>query len=105
MVLSPFKQYYDGPYPVFIRRENIFCLDIIGKQVSTSFDRCTPAFLLKADDVAQLPELENQTSHPSVKPTSTASTPTVSAFQFSRSGVRSLSKVGIVATGRGMCSV
>ncbi|GFU08796.1 retrovirus-related Pol polyprotein from transposon 17.6 [Trichonephila clavipes] len=55
------------------RKDKVFFLDISGKRVSVSIDRCKPAFFLNTEDL-QLPQTKNETPA-TVKPNATASTP------------------------------
>ncbi|GFS55914.1 integrase catalytic domain-containing protein [Trichonephila clavipes] len=65
------------------RKDKVFFLDINGKRVSVSIDRCKPAFFLNTEDL-QLPQTKNETPatvEPNATPTivehdPTASTPT-----------------------------
>ncbi|GFV66572.1 integrase catalytic domain-containing protein [Trichonephila clavipes] len=45
MLRRPLQQPYDGPFKVLQRKDKVFFLDINGKRVSVSIDRCKPAFL------------------------------------------------------------
>ncbi|GFV50528.1 hypothetical protein TNCV_2097061 [Trichonephila clavipes] len=54
-------------------RIKCFFLDINGKRVSVSIDRCKPAFFLNTEDL-QLPQTKNETPA-TVEPNATASTP------------------------------
>ncbi|GFW01931.1 mitotic-spindle organizing protein 2A [Trichonephila clavipes] len=64
---------YDGPFKVLQRKDKVFFLDINGKRVSVSIDRCKPAFFLNTEDL-QLPQTKNETPA-TVEPNATASTP------------------------------
>ncbi|GFW95180.1 hypothetical protein TNCV_313841 [Trichonephila clavipes] len=44
MLRRPLQQPYDGPFKVLQRKDKVFFLDINGKRVSVSIDRCKPAF-------------------------------------------------------------
>ncbi|GFV19606.1 integrase catalytic domain-containing protein [Trichonephila clavipes] len=46
MLRRPLQQPYDGPFKVLQRKDKVFSLDINGKRVSVSIDRCKPAFFL-----------------------------------------------------------
>ncbi|GFW68895.1 hypothetical protein TNCV_2917941 [Trichonephila clavipes] len=52
-------QPYDGPFKVLQRKDKVFFLDINGKRVSVSIDRCKPAFFLNTEDL-QLPQTKNE---------------------------------------------
>ncbi|GFW70910.1 hypothetical protein TNCV_2865051 [Trichonephila clavipes] len=54
-------------------RIKVFFLDINGKRVSVSIDRCKPGFFLNTEDL-QLPQTKNETPA-TVEPNATASTP------------------------------
>ncbi|GFT26054.1 retrovirus-related Pol polyprotein from transposon 17.6 [Trichonephila clavipes] len=69
----PFQQPYDGPFKVLQRKDKVFFLDINGKRVSVSIDRCKPAFFLNTEDL-QLPQTKNETPA-TVEPNATAPTP------------------------------
>ncbi|GFV52534.1 uncharacterized protein TNCV_1918521 [Trichonephila clavipes] len=69
----PLQQPYDGPFKVLQRKDKVFFLDINGKRVSVSIDRCKPAFFLNTEDL-QLPQTKNETPA-TVEPNATASTP------------------------------
>ncbi|GFU43362.1 integrase catalytic domain-containing protein [Trichonephila clavipes] len=56
----PLQQPYDGPFKVLQRKDKVFFLDINGKRVSVSIDRCKPAFFLNTEDL-QLPQTKNET--------------------------------------------
>ncbi|GFW65478.1 integrase catalytic domain-containing protein [Trichonephila clavipes] len=71
--LRPLQQPYDGPFKVLQRKDKVFFLDINGKRVSVSIDRCKPAFFLNTEDL-QLPQTKNETPA-TVEPNATASTP------------------------------
>ncbi|GFX47292.1 hypothetical protein TNCV_149021 [Trichonephila clavipes] len=71
-MLRPLQQPYDGPFKVFTKGKSVF-LDINGKRVSVSIDRCKPAFFLTLEDL-QLPQTKNETPA-TVEPNATASTP------------------------------
>ncbi|GFU00184.1 uncharacterized protein TNCV_801661 [Trichonephila clavipes] len=73
MLRRPLQQPYDGPFKVFQRKDKVFFLDINGKRVSVSIDRCKPAFFLNTEDL-QLPQTKNETPA-TVEPNATASTP------------------------------
>ncbi|GFU84160.1 transposon Tf2-9 polyprotein [Trichonephila clavipes] len=75
---KPPKHY--GKRPVFIHpglleatHDKVFFLDINGKRVSVSIDRCKPAFFLNTEDL-QLPQTKNETPA-TVEPNVTAPTP------------------------------
>ncbi|GFW26812.1 transposon Tf2-9 polyprotein [Trichonephila clavipes] len=74
MLRRPLQQPYDGPFKVLQRKDKVFFLDINGKRVSVSIDRCKPAFFLNTEDL-QLPQTKNETPA-TVEPNATASTPT-----------------------------
>ncbi|GFY10330.1 uncharacterized protein TNCV_2630081 [Trichonephila clavipes] len=108
MLRRPLQQPYDGPFKVLQRKDKVFFLDINGKRVSVSIDRCKPAFFLNTEDL-QLPQTKNETPatvEPNATPATvehdpTASTPT----QGSRRLVaKFIFQLGIVDTGRGVCS-
>ncbi|GFU04529.1 hypothetical protein TNCV_1515831 [Trichonephila clavipes] len=73
MLHRPLQQPYDGPFKVLQRKDKVFFLDINGKRVSVSIDRCKPAFFLNTEDL-QLPQTKNETPA-TVEPNATASTP------------------------------
>ncbi|GFU89301.1 integrase catalytic domain-containing protein [Trichonephila clavipes] len=73
MLRRPLQQPYDGPFKVLQRKDKVFFLDINGKRVSVSIDRCKPAFFLNTEDL-QLPQTKNVTPA-TVEPNATASTP------------------------------
>ncbi|GFY27814.1 integrase catalytic domain-containing protein [Trichonephila clavipes] len=73
MLRRPLQQPYDGPFKVLQRKDKVFSLDINGKRVSVSIDRCKPAFFLNTEDL-QLPQTKNETPA-TVEPNATASTP------------------------------
>ncbi|GFU02221.1 hypothetical protein TNCV_2465991 [Trichonephila clavipes] len=73
MLRRPLQQPYDGPFKVLQRKNKVFFLDINGKRVSVSIDRCKPAFFLNTEDL-QLPQTKNETPA-TVEPNATASTP------------------------------
>ncbi|GFS90650.1 retrovirus-related Pol polyprotein from transposon 412 [Trichonephila clavipes] len=73
MLRRPLQQPYDGPFKVLQRKDKVFFLDINGKRVSVSIDRCKPAFFLNTEDL-QLPQTKNETPD-TVEPNATASTP------------------------------
>ncbi|GFX34116.1 hypothetical protein TNCV_1698642 [Trichonephila clavipes] len=83
MLRRPLQQPYDGPFKVLQRKDKVFFLDINGKRVSVSIDRCKPAFFLNTEDL-QLPQTKNETpatGEPNATPATvehdpTASTPT-----------------------------
>ncbi|GFX84629.1 uncharacterized protein TNCV_724371 [Trichonephila clavipes] len=60
MLRRPLQQPYDGPFKVLQRKDKVFFLDINGKRVSVSIDRCKPAFFLNTEDF-QLPQTKNET--------------------------------------------
>ncbi|GFV54691.1 hypothetical protein TNCV_3844101 [Trichonephila clavipes] len=60
MLRRPLQQPYDGPFKVLQRKDKVFFLDINGKRVSVSIDRCKPAFFLNTEDL-QLPQTKNET--------------------------------------------
>ncbi|GFY10752.1 integrase catalytic domain-containing protein [Trichonephila clavipes] len=72
-VTSSTSTTYDGPFKVLQRKDKVFFLDINGKRVSVSIDRCKPAFFLNTKDL-QLPQTKNETPA-TVEPNATASTP------------------------------
>ncbi|GFU95296.1 hypothetical protein TNCV_4308951 [Trichonephila clavipes] len=74
MLRRPLQQPYDGPFKVLQRKDKVFFLDINGKRVSVSIDRCKPAFFLNTEDL-QLPQTKNETPA-TVDHDPTASTPT-----------------------------
>ncbi|GFW93364.1 putative DD41D transposase [Trichonephila clavipes] len=74
MLRRPLQQPYDGPFKVLQRKDKVFFLDINGRQVSVSIDRCKPAFFLNTEDL-QLPQTKNETPA-TVESDPTASTPT-----------------------------
>ncbi|GFW59779.1 integrase catalytic domain-containing protein [Trichonephila clavipes] len=57
------------------RKDKVFFLDINGKRVSVSIDRCKPVFFLNTEDF-QLPQTKNETPA-TVVPNATASTPAI----------------------------
>ncbi|GFV37295.1 integrase catalytic domain-containing protein [Trichonephila clavipes] len=67
MLRRPPQQPYDGSFKVLQRKDKVFFLDINGKRVSVTIDRCKPAFFLNTEDL-QLPA--------TVEPNVTAATPT-----------------------------
>ncbi|GFV31629.1 transposon Tf2-8 polyprotein [Trichonephila clavipes] len=73
MLRRPLQQPYDGPYKVLQKKDKVFFLDINGKRVSVSIDRCKPAFFLNTEDL-QLPQTKNETPA-TVEPYATAPTP------------------------------
>ncbi|GFU75691.1 retrovirus-related Pol polyprotein from transposon 17.6 [Trichonephila clavipes] len=81
---------FNNPFKVLQRKDKVFFLDINGKRVSVSIDRCKPAFFLNTEDL-QLPQTKNETPatvEPNATPATvehdpTASTPTQ---PFTRSG-------------------
>ncbi|GFX37953.1 integrase catalytic domain-containing protein [Trichonephila clavipes] len=73
MLRRPLQQPYDGPFKDLQRKDKVFFLDINGKRVSVSIDRCKPAFFLNTEDL-QLPQTKNETPA-TVEPNATASTP------------------------------
>ncbi|GFX75586.1 peptidase A2 domain-containing protein [Trichonephila clavipes] len=73
MLRRPLQQPYDGPFKVLQGKDKVFFLDINGKRVSVSIDRCKPAFFLNTEDF-QLPQTKNETPA-TVEPNATASTP------------------------------
>ncbi|GFV50459.1 integrase catalytic domain-containing protein [Trichonephila clavipes] len=60
MLRRPLQQPYDGPFKVLQRKDKVFFLDINGKRVSVSIDRCKPAFFLNTEDLL-LPQTKNET--------------------------------------------
>ncbi|GFY03256.1 hypothetical protein TNCV_1172161 [Trichonephila clavipes] len=74
MLRRPLQQPYDGPFKVLQRKDKVFFLDISGKRVSVSIDRCKPDFFLNTEDL-QLPQTKNETPA-TVESDPTASTPT-----------------------------
>ncbi|GFT95037.1 hypothetical protein TNCV_1473031 [Trichonephila clavipes] len=73
MLRRPLQQPYDGPFKVLQRKDKVFFLDINGKRVSVSIDRCKPAFFLNTEDL-QLPQTKNETPA-TVESNATAPTP------------------------------
>ncbi|GFT31795.1 retrovirus-related Pol polyprotein from transposon 297 [Trichonephila clavipes] len=73
MLRRPLQQPYDGPFKVLQRKDKVFFLDINGKRVSVSIDRCKPAFFLNTEDL-QLPQTKNETPA-TVELNATAPTP------------------------------
>ncbi|GFU88559.1 hypothetical protein TNCV_4442361 [Trichonephila clavipes] len=73
MLRRPLQQPYDGPFKVLQRKDKVFFLDINGKRVSVSIDRCKSAFFLNTEDL-QLPQTKNEIPA-TVEPNATASTP------------------------------
>ncbi|GFU55542.1 integrase catalytic domain-containing protein [Trichonephila clavipes] len=73
MLRRPLQQPYNGPFKVLQMKDKVFFLDINGKRVSVSIDRCKPAFFLNTEDL-QLPQTKNETPA-TVEPNATASTP------------------------------
>ncbi|GFU72891.1 transposon Tf2-8 polyprotein [Trichonephila clavipes] len=73
MLRRPLQQPYDGPLKVLQRKDKVFFLDINGKRVSVSIDRCKPAFFLNTEDL-QLPQTKNETPA-TVEPNATSPTP------------------------------
>ncbi|GFV05471.1 transposon Tf2-11 polyprotein [Trichonephila clavipes] len=73
MLRRPLQQPYDGPFKVLQRKDKVFFLDINGKRVSVSIDRCKSAFFLNTEDL-QLPQTKNETPA-TVEPNATAPTP------------------------------
>ncbi|GFU61453.1 transposon Tf2-6 polyprotein [Trichonephila clavipes] len=69
----PLQQPYDGPFKVLQRKDKVFFLDINGKRVSVSIDKCKPAFFLNTEDL-QLPQTKNETPA-TVEPNAAAPTP------------------------------
>ncbi|GFV44702.1 integrase catalytic domain-containing protein [Trichonephila clavipes] len=107
MLRRPLQQPYDGPFKVLQRKDKVFFLDINGKRVSVSIDRCKPAFFLNTEDL-QLPQTKNETPA-TVEPNATASTPATVELQRLPSRLHVLVakfifQLGIVDTGRGVCS-
>ncbi|GFV35560.1 hypothetical protein TNCV_3205911 [Trichonephila clavipes] len=112
MLRRPLQQPYDGPFKVLQRKDKVFFLDINGKRVSVSIDRCKPAFFLNTEDL-QLPQTKNETPA-TVEPNATASTPatvesdptaSTPTEPSTRSGRKKfIFQLGIVDTGRGVCS-
>ncbi|GFT65667.1 transposon Tf2-8 polyprotein [Trichonephila clavipes] len=82
MLRRPLQQPYDGPFKVLQRKDKVFFLDINGKRVSVSIDRCKPAFFLNTEDF-QLPQTKNETPA-TVESDPTASTPTQSSTRSGR---------------------
>ncbi|GFU15624.1 integrase catalytic domain-containing protein [Trichonephila clavipes] len=72
MLRRPPQQPFDGPFKVLQRKDKVFFLDINGKRVSVSIDRCKPAFFLNTEDL-QLPETKNETPS-TVEPNATSAT-------------------------------
>ncbi|GFW63009.1 retrovirus-related Pol polyprotein from transposon 412 [Trichonephila clavipes] len=73
MLRRPLQQPYDGRFKVLQRKDKVFFLDINGKRVSLSIDRCKTAFFLNTEDL-QLPQTKNETPA-TVEPNAAASTP------------------------------
>ncbi|GFW50562.1 retrovirus-related Pol polyprotein from transposon 17.6 [Trichonephila clavipes] len=73
MLRRPLQQPYAGPFKVLQRKDKVFFLDINGKRVSVSIDRCKPAFFLNTEDL-QLPQTKNETPA-TVEPNAIAPTP------------------------------
>ncbi|GFX95931.1 hypothetical protein TNCV_2085111 [Trichonephila clavipes] len=73
MLRRSLQQPYDGPFKVLQKKDKVFFLDINGKRVSVSIDRCKPAFFLNTEDL-QLPQTKNETPA-TVEPNATAPTP------------------------------
>ncbi|GFY23812.1 hypothetical protein TNCV_3536061 [Trichonephila clavipes] len=73
MLRRPLQQPYGGPFKVLQRKDKVFFLDVNGKRVSVSIDRCKPAFFLNTEDL-QLPQTKNETPA-TVEPNVTAPTP------------------------------
>ncbi|GFX62371.1 HTH_Tnp_Tc3_2 domain-containing protein [Trichonephila clavipes] len=65
--------HFNNPFKVLQRKDKVFFLDINGKRVSVSIDRCKPAFFLNTEDL-QLPQTKNETSA-TLEPNATAPTP------------------------------
>ncbi|GFU76633.1 integrase catalytic domain-containing protein [Trichonephila clavipes] len=104
MLRRPLQQPYDGPFKVLQRKDKVFFLDINGKRISVSIDRCKPAFFLNTEDLQTtsnqlwnataskpvlwnlIQQLQRLPSHLHVL---------VAKFMF---------QLGIVDTGRGVCS-
>ncbi|GFW41313.1 transposon Tf2-11 polyprotein [Trichonephila clavipes] len=113
MLRRPLQQPYDGPFKVLQRKDKVFFLDINGKRVSVSIDRCKPAFFLNTEDL-QLPQTKNETPA-TVEPNATASTPATVESDPTASTptqpshlhvlvAKFIFQLGIVDTGRGVCS-
>ncbi|GFX62774.1 integrase catalytic domain-containing protein [Trichonephila clavipes] len=112
MLRRPLQQPYDGPFKVLQRKDKVFFLDINGKRVSVSIDRCKPAFFLNTED-SQLPQTKNETPA-TVEPNATAATPVlqwnmIQQLQRLPSHLHVLVakfifQLGIVDTGKGVCS-
>ncbi|GFU48263.1 transposon Tf2-11 polyprotein [Trichonephila clavipes] len=109
MLRRPLQQPYDGPFKVLQRKDKVFFLDINGKRVSVSIDRCKPAFFLNTEDL-QLPQTKNETPA-TVEPNATAPTPatvesdptaSTPTQRSTRSGPKFIFQLGIVDTGRGV---
>ncbi|GFV69566.1 integrase catalytic domain-containing protein [Trichonephila clavipes] len=80
MLRRPLQQPYDGPFKVLQRKDKVFFLDINGKRVSASIDRCKPAFFLSTEDL-KLPQTKNETPatvEPNPTPATVESDPTAS---------------------------
>ncbi|GFU23712.1 integrase catalytic domain-containing protein [Trichonephila clavipes] len=60
MLRCPLQQPYYGPFKVLQRKDKVFFLDINGKRVSVSINRCKPVFFLNTEDL-QLPQTKNET--------------------------------------------
>ncbi|GFW62341.1 integrase catalytic domain-containing protein [Trichonephila clavipes] len=83
MLRRPLQPPYDGPFKVLQRNDKVFFLDINGKRVSVSINRCKPAIFINTEEV-QLPQTKNETpatvepnaTHAIVQHDPTASTPT-----------------------------
>ncbi|GFU50932.1 transposable element Tcb1 transposase [Trichonephila clavipes] len=80
MLRRPLQQPYDGPFKVLQRKDKVFFLDINGKRVSVSIDRCKPAFFLNTVEpnaTASTPATVEPNATPAtVEHDPTASTPT-----------------------------
>ncbi|GFT31624.1 integrase catalytic domain-containing protein [Trichonephila clavipes] len=112
MLRRPLQQPYDGPFKVLQRKDKVFFLNINGKRVSVSIDRCKPAFFLNTEDL-QLPQTKNETP--------ATVEPNCNSFNTCYCGIliqqlqrlpshlhvlvaKFIFQLGIVDTGRGVCS-
>ncbi|GFW25124.1 hypothetical protein TNCV_3156271 [Trichonephila clavipes] len=111
MLRHPLQQPYDGPFKVLQRKDKVFFLDINGKRVSVSIDRCKPAFFRNTEDL-QLPQTKNETPA-TMEPNATAPTPATVEHDQQLHRLSShlhvlvakfIFQLGIVDTGRRVCS-